>query len=735
MTSNNSCTASVTNTVEVYNQPVANFSVASVCQGIATAFTDLSASSGTIQQWAWDFTNDNTPDVFNTATPTNTFASSGTFTTQLIITDSNSCKDTVNLPVNVWGHSVPNFTPDKVCYSASTQFSNLTTTTVNANTGGVLSYGWDFGDGSAISTSTNPSHSYLAAANTNTTYVVTLVAITTNSCVDTKTTTVSIYANPTPSFTANEVCHNLSSTLSGTASSSNGNGSMFYQWDLDNNSTIDQFGVPTINYTFPNYGISTISYTVSTNPSLSLTCKASATGTVMVNPVPIPDFIFTNNCINAQPNTFNAGGTFMPPVLGSSIASYNWNYGDGALETIFAPNYTASHSYSNAGSYTVTMIASSVKGCTEKAVHIVEVYQKPDVAIASSIACANLPMSFTATPQVTSGNVTQYNWDFNNNINTIEAFGQTPSFVYSQGGTQTVSLLSITDKNCAATTTKTVYANYNPTPSFTVDKPAGCAPNHCPKFTNTTLPIIGTGYNATYVWIFGDGTNNYTTTSLDNVGHCYDNPSASAIQQYNVSLEVITSAGCKNTLTNNNFITVYPKPIAEFAMTPNLGNVTAPLIEFTNQSQFYNQQWWNFGNGQNSVSQEINPTYFYSEYNATTYTVELIIENNYGCRDTVYHPVEIQPDFTFYISNAFSPTNADGVNDFFSGKGIGIENYEMWIYDRWGEMIYYTDDINNGWDGTVKGKGDAKQDVYVWKVKIKNALGKKHEYVGHVTLL
>jgi gliding motility-associated-like protein len=110
--------------------------------------------------------------------------------------------------------------------------------------------------------------------------------------------------------------------------------------------------------------------------------------------------------------------------------------------------------------------------------------------------------------------------------------------------------------------------------------------------------------------------------------------------------------------------------------------------------------------------------------------------NQYGCRDTAYIPVDIGPGFVFYIPNAFSPANDDGINDLFTGFGVGIAEYEMWIFDRWGERLYYSNDIYKGWDGKVQGKtGDAKDDVYVWKVKLKDVLGKKHDYVGHVTLL
>ena len=110
--------------------------------------------------------------------------------------------------------------------------------------------------------------------------------------------------------------------------------------------------------------------------------------------------------------------------------------------------------------------------------------------------------------------------------------------------------------------------------------------------------------------------------------------------------------------------------------------------------------------------------------------------NQYGCSDTTMVPIEIGPEFAFYIPNAFTPFSSDGINDRFTGSGIGIQKYEMWIFDRWGEMIYYSDDIAKGWDGKRQGKSaEVKQEVFVYKVKVQDVLGKVHNKVGHVTLL
>ena len=114
-----------------------------------------------------------------------------------------------------------------------------------------------------------------------------------------------------------------------------------------------------------------------------------------------------------------------------------------------------------------------------------------------------------------------------------------------------------------------------------------------------------------------------------------------------------------------------------------------------------------------------------------------IAVNTNGCRDSIAKIIDIKPAFTIYIPNAFTP-NSDGINDGFRASGIGIKEFNMQIYDRWGNLIFESDDINKAWDGSVNGKGDyenAKQDVYVWKATVKDVLLKNHDLIGHVSLV
>lgn len=727
ITANTSCTASVTQTVMVYPQPVANFSATSVCQSNATEFADMSLTAGgAITNWDWDYENNGSVDNTSNA-PNFVYVSSGTYTASLIVTDNNTCTDTIALPVNVWGHTIPNFTPEAVCYGTVTSFTNLTDFSANANVGGVPAYSWNFADGSAASTLTNPAHTYTLGPNANAVYNVTLTATTVNNCIDQIIKQVAVYALPTASLTSDSVCLGSQSHLLD-VSNGNGNALSNYEWDFLSNGSVDAAGVVNPSFIFPGYGNNLVSYTVSTTPVAGLTCKNTITTIpVWVNPNPVPNFVFTNKCINEQPNVYDASLSNI--ALGTNSV-YAWAFGDATN----GAGITANHSFAVAGVYNTTLTVSSDKGCQTSLVKQVEVYRKPIVAVSSSNACDNKAMTFTATPQAGSGTIAFWNWDFNNTINTAEAMGQNVSYVFPSPGQQTVSLISITDNGCRDTITVLKYVDYVPVPRFSVDKPSGC-PEHCVTFTDATSPIVGPAQNVDWKWVLGDGTVIHASSGTSQT-HCYQNSSSSQLALFDVKLVVTTDRGCTDSLEETSFITVYPTPISQYAVAPNPGSILTPMVYFQNESQDYTKWIWTFGDGAGKDSININPTHIYESDNAGSYYSSLFVYNQYGCWDSTYLRIDIGPDFTFYIPNAFTPQNEDGINDFFTGYGIGIEKFEMWIFDRWGERLFYTDDITRGWDGKAKGSElSVKTDVYVWKVKIKDVLGKWHDYIGHVTVL
>ncbi|MDP1743997.1 MAG: gliding motility-associated C-terminal domain-containing protein, partial [Bacteroidota bacterium] len=180
------------------------------------------------------------------------------------------------------------------------------------------------------------------------------------------------------------------------------------------------------------------------------------------------------------------------------------------------------------------------------------------------------------------------------------------------------------------------------------------------------------------------------------------------------------------------YVIVYPNPVANFTVQPEVTTIVDPVISIIDASTGSNFWSWNFGDlGIDSLVNPLPHTYA----DTGTYTITLITSTQYNCFDTAYQTIIIEPDFVFYIPNSFSP-NDDGVNDTFSGKGIFISKYEMRIFDRWGNLIFVSDDVDKAWDGKAnRGAEIAQGDVYIYSINIVDYKKGKHSYKGIVTLV
>lgn len=716
VTGANSCTSTATQTLSLY-QPTANFTTANNCLSTSSNFNNTSVSAQNIAAYNWDF--GNSSGTANGASPTYIYPLSGTYNVSLTITAVDGCTATVTKPITIYPNPILTFTAPSVCLGFASNFINTSSVAAPDN---IATWSWDFeDDGSADATTQSPSFSYPTSG----TFNVELTAVSNNGCTTTSLTPVVVNVNPVAAFAPTDVCANTAVPMNNTSSVVAPNNITLYAWNFGSgaSSTTSSNQYPT-NVMYSTYGIKTITLTVTANTG----CTATATQTVMINPIPTPNFIFVNKCINAQPNTFDASSSSV--ALGN-ITTYAWLFGDGNID---ANNLVTSNNYAASGIYNPTLTVTSDAGCVASISKQIEVYQKPIVSIASTTVCYGVAMSFTAISAANSGSVVSWAWDFNNTVSTTEGAGKTTTFNFPSEGTQTVVLNTTTNHGCTETNTITVYVNYLPKPNFTVNDPDGCA-EHCVTFSDNTPALTTPETNTKWTWIYGDGSKTNANNS-NNKDHCYQNKTSDEVKNYDVKLIVTSSVGCKDSMMKSSFISVYPNPIANFNYVPEFGNVAQPQVNFNNQSIDYTNWYWNFGDGSATDSVKLNPVHYYDTEDAKTYFTRLIVKNQYGCTDTMFKQVDIGPEFIIYVPNAFSPLNEDGINDVFKPVAMGVAKYEMWVLNRWGTTIFYSDEIEKGWNGKVQGQENtAKQEVYVWKVKLKDVLGKDHEYVGHVTLL
>ncbi len=229
-----------------------------------------------------------------------------------------------------------------------------------------------------------------------------------------------------------------------------------------------------------------------------------------------------------------------------------------------------------------------------------------------------------------------------------------------------------------------------------------------------------------YVWDFGDSSE---LSYESNPSHTFSNAGV-----YNVTLTVTSNLGCVNSVVEQDLINIYPKPNAKFINNPEMTSILNPEISFSNLSNNHVSSYWDFGDGGYSNSE--NPSHLFPIYTGDTYNVLLIVETANGCLDSVFGEVIIRNEYTFYAPTAFSPDN-DGLNDkfFVFGNGIDNSNFILNVYDRWGELIYESHNLYEGWNGRIKGGAIGKNGCYTWHCTYKNDQGLEHQETGVVTII
>ncbi|MFN7013990.1 MAG: PKD domain-containing protein, partial [Bacteroidia bacterium] len=685
--------------------PQADFSFTNVCQGVATNFQNntTNPTNGNIGNFIWDF-GDNSPLNTSTWSPSYMYNASGIFNVSLIVSNSMyACFDTVTYPVRVYANPSAGFSYTDVCLGNT---MNLTDTSSIPITDTIVSYLWAFGDGSPTSSNQHETHLY----NNPGAYTVTLIVTGTGGCSDVQTHTVNVYDAPQANFVTQNVCLNTAATFTNTTSNPQHGSQGDFSWNFGDGTPIDNTNWNS-SHQYSSHG--TYQVTLITQ-NANLGCSDTITLPIVIHPMPVPDFTFTDQC-QADAYTFNNTST----VVQGTIASYTWNFGDNTSSTQVSPG----HNYNSPGNYSVTLTATTDSGCVMSITKQITVYPMPEANFTVNEVCHNTPTQFTSTSTVLPpDHITSYQWTFGDNNTSTQ---QNPQNTYNSAGLYNATLIVTTNHNCSDSITLPVIVNPNPVVDFSANVLSGCSPL-CVVFSQQSS--ISSGVNSQYIWNYGDG-NSGNGSVTEN---CYNNGTIYDPLNRDVTLTVVSDKGCSTSLTKANYITVYPLPVADFITIPGETDITKPIIYFENQSLGSNTWMWNFGE-QNNPGDTIAQNPYHAYQDTGIYQVILISENQWGCKDTSDKRIYIKPNWAFYIPNTFTP-NGDAYNELFMGAGFGIKEYKFQIFDRWGELIFETESLNEGWDGTYRGI-DCKQDVYVYQVFIIDINNKKHQYRGHVNLI
>jgi gliding motility-associated-like protein len=445
-------------------------------------------------------------------------------------------------------------------------------------------------------------------------------------------------------------------------------------------------------------------------------CISSTSTTLNAIDLKITD---TTVCKNSSPFQLNA----MPAAPGNY--TFNWRPATylsctDCQRPVFTPGTTMT--------YTVTLSEKNNPQCIfEKRITVHVEDLQVNAGINGSV-CAGAPLLLkgsvggTATSAVWSGGTGFF---FPDNSTLTATY--TPSAAEIKAGTVKLLLTSNTNSSCPTSFSEVIYNIYpNPVINFRVDTPQHCPP-HCANFFDSST-VAGSSKIVAWKWEFGDAVNK----TVNNPKVCFEKSGF-----YDVKLTATSDKNCSTGLLKKAMIQIFEKPVAAFTFTPQSVSIYDPTIRFIDRSSTdVISKNWDPGHYTTMLTGEKNPVHQYPVGTSGIYKVKLVVSNQYGCLDSVQHPVEVRPEFSFYIPNAFTPGRDDGKNDTFFGKGTGIRTYHLWIFDRWGNMVFYTEDIHAGWDGRVhNGENMAQQDVYVWKAHLTDVSGREHQYIGTVTLL
>jgi PKD repeat protein len=630
-----------------------------------------------------------------------------------------------------------NFTAVGGCGGTKVNFTDKSTTPDNS---AIVKWDWNFGGGIPnTSQAQNPTGILYTKPGT---YSVTLISTSKGGCVDSITLTVTIAPIPVAAFNSNIVCFNNPTTF---LDSSYGTPTPTkWDWNFgDGNSSVSKD--PKHLYGAPG------SYTViliATDPN---GCKDTIKHQVYINPLPEAKFVSNEVCFG-NTTCFNNLSSISP----GKIIKMSWIFGDPASGNLNVDSVPAPcHKYNAIKNYSVTLTVTSDSGCQSTIVHPVTFSPPPVALFASTPVCLNDPTSFTSSStSSTTDPIKIWDWSFGDGI---KSNLPNPTHIYA-AGTFTATLIVTTVGGCKDTIDKPIVVHAPPVANF-LKPDSGCAPL---RVGYTDLSTSSDGTVSSWKWSFPGGSP-LTSTIKDPQNINYTVPGT-----YSVSLIITTTFGCQDTIQLP-MIKVFPWPKAEFSVSPTIAPATDPVFKFLEMWQPSNlPKWsWNFGDNTPFDSMTANPVHSYSasvnQNDFYTKQICLSVKNEHGCWDNVCHEVKLIPEFTFYIPNTFTP-NADSINDMFFGKCRGVKEYDIWLFDRWGNQIWdcHHDDKNTNWDNdatsprqdglasyckwdgkVVQGGLDmggnsriyAQQDVYVWKVKLLDIFNKRHTYIGHVNIV
>lgn len=706
----NNCTASTTVTLTNPPMPTADFTFTEVCEDLNSEVNSTSnvPAPGMIQTLEWDMTNNGSSD-YSTANVSHDYNGYGTYDVLLSVTTDAGCKDEITQSIEVYPLPVVDFDADAVCLDFANTFQDQT----DIPNGGVISnWDWNFDDGNTDNTQ-NPQHEYASFG----IFDVTLEVTSGHGCVSSVSNPVEVYELPTADFDFVNDCFYEEIEFQNTSSAN----AIDFEWMFDDGSSPVTTGNP--NHLYTTAGIYDVALITTTNNN----CKDTINNLVTAYPKPTAAFSVDETCL--ETNSVYTDNSSVTDIDGDVISNWNWDFGDGGTSTQQNPT----HLYQGENIYQSTLIITTNHGCRDTITEDAVVWPLPYIDFSPTDVCLGFDTQFqdesTISNQFTNNSIVSWNWDFGEGGTSTQ---QNPTYTYQADGIYHATLEATSNHGCTNDSIIDVTVHPKPASSFTGTNLFGCSPL-C--FTLNSTAVVNTPSNiVNYEWTLSDGT--VYSSSTPDVNDCFDNLTGNNVN-YGVELKVTTNMGCVDTHFEANYIQVFHNPIADFDYSPEDVSILDPTIEMTNNSQYADTYEWHFENW--GPSTEYEPIVEFAPQ-PNSHEVVLVTHTDEGCTDTVSTVIDIKDKLILYVPNTFTP-DQDDYNEVFSPvftSGFDPYSYNLKIFNRWGEIVFESNDNQVGWDGTygVDNGKIVNDGTYIWKIEFKeNGVGKRQVIKGHVNVL
>ncbi len=450
-------------------------------------------------------------------------------------------------------------------------------------------------------------------------------------------------------------------------------------------------------FTGSNAGTTPVTGTITVTPSIGTCVGTPITFDITINPS--PSVTVGSNSPICEGQTLNLTAN------GPAGATYSWTGPNSFSSNLQNPSINSVTAAAN-GTYNVTVTTFS---CTVSASLTVVINPgsaptiTPVSALCQNAGAINLVASVAggvwSGPGITNGATGQ--------------FSPSSATVGSNVITYTLS------SGCSVPSTTTITVNPVPVVQFSTSTTVGCEPLTAVLTDNSVPP------SSSVTWDFGDGT---TSNQTGNINHTFMNAGC-----YTVSL-TSTSNGCTSSASQPNFICVIPYADASFSVDDQTLTIMNSSVATFNSSTNASIYHWDFGDGATSSAENGSHNY---PSEPGSYSIMLVANNAGNCPDTAWVTIVIETETIFYVPNAFTPDGDEHNNVFLPifTSGFDPQNYNFTVYNRWGEVLFESNNHEFGWDGIYHDQL-CKEGTYMWTIWYKtDNSDKKVTKQGHFSLI